>query len=189
MVSRKQKLIAAGAVLAVGLGLALLFPQRDKPASAPATALAAAVVPTPASHAKAAPLALDAQFSPSPAVPATSAGLVVASAPTPLGSPAAHPAATPAPAPPPVATSEVSIGRPVYAPADDPLHASPATDSGYRVHVVHNGDTLERLAERYLSDGARALELFDVNRDVLENPHLLPIGVELRIPGVAKNAD
>ena len=75
-------------------------------------------------------------------------------------------------------------GRPVYAPVGD--GARRGVDDGRRrtaIHVVHNGDTLERLAERYLGDGRRALELFDLNRDVLENPHLLPIGAELRIPG------
>lgn len=50
------------------------------------------------------------------------------------------------------------------------------------VHVVKNGDTLEKLAARYLEDEGRALELFDLNRDQLTNPHLLPIGAELRIP-------
>jgi nucleoid-associated protein YgaU len=50
------------------------------------------------------------------------------------------------------------------------------------IHVVANGDTLEKLAERYLNDAGRALEIFDLNRDQLTNPHLLPIGVELRVP-------
>ena len=50
------------------------------------------------------------------------------------------------------------------------------------VHVVANGDTLEKLADRYLNDAGRALEIFDLNRDQLSNPHLLPIGVELRVP-------
>lgn len=49
-------------------------------------------------------------------------------------------------------------------------------------HIVRNGDTLEKLAERYLGDAGRALELFDLNRDQLANPHLLPIGAELRVP-------
>lgn len=49
-------------------------------------------------------------------------------------------------------------------------------------HIVRNTDTLEKLAKRYLGDGGRALEIFDLNRDQLENPHLLPIGAELRIP-------
>ncbi len=50
------------------------------------------------------------------------------------------------------------------------------------VHIVRNGDTLEKLAQRYLGDEGRALELFDLNREQLSNPHLLPIGAELRIP-------
>ncbi len=50
------------------------------------------------------------------------------------------------------------------------------------LHIVRNTDTLEKLAERYLGDGGRALEIFDLNRDQLDNPHLLPIGAKLRIP-------
>ncbi len=50
------------------------------------------------------------------------------------------------------------------------------------IHVVANGDTLEKMAERYLHNSGRALEIFDLNRDQLSNPHLLPIGVELRVP-------
>jgi nucleoid-associated protein YgaU len=50
------------------------------------------------------------------------------------------------------------------------------------VHIVRNGDTLEKLAQHYLGDEGRALELFDLNRDQLTNPHLLPIGAELRVP-------
>lgn len=52
-------------------------------------------------------------------------------------------------------------------------------------HVVQNSDTLEKLAKRYLGDEGRALEIFDLNRDVLDNPHLLPINAELRIPADA----
>jgi nucleoid-associated protein YgaU len=187
VVSRKQKLIAAGAVLAVGLGLALLFPSGKKLAHAltPAPALAAA---TPAPQPRIVPLALDAQFSPSPPVPATSASLTIGAAQSSLAPPADAPAVTPLRSLPP-ASAEVPTGQPVYAPVDDRLDVASPTEKGHRIHVVHNGDTLERLADRYLSDGARALELFDLNRDVLENPHLLPIGVELRIPGAASVED
>ena len=50
------------------------------------------------------------------------------------------------------------------------------------VHVVSDGDTLEKLARRYLGDEARALEIFEMNRNTLVNPHQLPIEAELRIP-------
>jgi nucleoid-associated protein YgaU len=52
--------------------------------------------------------------------------------------------------------------------------------------VVQNSDTLEKLAKRYLGDEDRAMEIFDLNRDVLDNPHLLPIHAELRIPADAQ---
>lgn len=49
-------------------------------------------------------------------------------------------------------------------------------------HIVTDGDTLPRLAERYLGDPSRASELFALNEDRLDSPDLLPIGVVLRVP-------
>jgi nucleoid-associated protein YgaU len=49
-------------------------------------------------------------------------------------------------------------------------------------HRIVDGDTLEGLAQLYLGSPARAREIFDANRDVLSDPRLLPIGVELKIP-------
>jgi nucleoid-associated protein YgaU len=49
-------------------------------------------------------------------------------------------------------------------------------------YVIHEGDSLAKLAQRYLGDESRALELFDHNRATLENPYLLPIGAEIEIP-------
>lgn len=106
---------------------------------------------------------------------------------------------TPVDAVPPAATAQVTTppqdhGSLLGGGAPDGLRAldtaitpqAPATDAPAvrpnRVHVVHNGDTLERLAERYLGDATRSLELFDLNRGVLENPHLLQLGTELQIP-------
>jgi len=57
------------------------------------------------------------------------------------------------------------------------------------IHEIVDGDTLEALAERYLGRADRALEIFEANRDVLEDPQLLPIGQELRIPPRGKEPD
>jgi nucleoid-associated protein YgaU len=119
------------------------------------------------------------QPSPVAPTPAIQVGLALANGPT------SPPVLTPAPAPP---FDAESFGRPVYAVGGHAPSSVEASSSPFRIHVVHDGDTLERLAERYLSDGSRALELFDLNRDVLENPHLLAIGVELRIPTVESEA-
>jgi hypothetical protein len=62
------------------------------------------------------------------------------------------------------------------------LPAAAPTDETARTHTVIDGDTLAALAERYLGSSARADEIFQANRDVLNSPNLLPIGVELKLP-------
>ncbi len=58
--------------------------------------------------------------------------------------------------------------------------AKPADDA--HSHTVVDGDTLAALAERYLGSAARAEEIYQANREVLRDPKLLPIGVELKLP-------
>jgi nucleoid-associated protein YgaU len=50
-----------------------------------------------------------------------------------------------------------------------------------RLHVVRDGDTLSKLAERYLGDSRRRMEIFADNRQLLQSPDVLPIGAKLRI--------
>lgn len=52
----------------------------------------------------------------------------------------------------------------------------------FRIHRIVDGDTLGDLAERYLGDARRAEEIFELNRDILGSPTLLPIGAPLQIP-------
>jgi LysM domain len=49
-------------------------------------------------------------------------------------------------------------------------------------HKIADGDTLSKLAATYLDGSDRYLEIFELNRDVLTSPDLLPIGRELKIP-------
>jgi nucleoid-associated protein YgaU len=58
--------------------------------------------------------------------------------------------------------------------------AAPARPA--RRHTIHDGDTLESLAVRYLGDSQRASEILELNRQVLSDPQLLPIGVSILIP-------
>jgi hypothetical protein len=62
------------------------------------------------------------------------------------------------------------------------LPQTSANDEAARTHVVVDGDTLSALAERYLGSTARAQEIYQLNRSVLPDPKLLPIGVELKLP-------
>lgn len=59
--------------------------------------------------------------------------------------------------------------------------AASVTDS-YVAHTIADGDTLSRLAGQYLGRTDRYLEIYELNRDILASPDLLPIGKTLRIP-------
>lgn len=52
----------------------------------------------------------------------------------------------------------------------------------YREHLIVNGDTLERLAERYLGTATRASDILELNRDQLGDGTLLPINAIIKIP-------
>jgi len=59
---------------------------------------------------------------------------------------------------------------------------SERADGRRRTHKIADGDTLADLAERYLGDAGRSLEIYEANRELLPSPGVLPIGVEIRIP-------
>jgi nucleoid-associated protein YgaU len=125
-------------------------------------------------------IAIDGQFSPQAAVAATVVATrenLLSHGPDPF---AAAPELTVGGAAKPPRARELGTQR-----LANPLASAAAEPEG-RIHVVHQGDSLDRLAKRYLGDEARALEIFDLNREALENPHLLPIGAELRIPAKAE---
>lgn len=169
VVPRTPKLIAAFSVLGVGVCLAWPW-RRDR---------TAIVVPSvaPATVAPAASPAPDRLVtSPNVTPPPTSASGLAAP-------PEQNPFASVSLQAQPHTTAKPPIGDDI-APLPFALAPLPEVETTptKRTHVVHAGDSLESLAERYLGDEARALELFDLNRSVLENPHLLPIGAELAIP-------
>jgi nucleoid-associated protein YgaU len=66
---------------------------------------------------------------------------------------------------------------------DAPAAAEPPSRATtFRLHRISDGDTLRALAEQYLGDADRYMEIYQCNRDVLSDPFVLPIGAELRIP-------
>ena len=60
--------------------------------------------------------------------------------------------------------------------------APPAAGPTYRTYTVRSGDNLSKIAERELGSSQRYLELFRLNRDVLDNPDDLTLGMKLKIP-------
>ncbi len=57
-----------------------------------------------------------------------------------------------------------------------------AGTDGTSVVVVVRGDSLSRLAARYLGDGDRWPEIFALNRDVVDKPDEIDVGWRLRLP-------
>ncbi len=88
--------------------------------------------------------------------------------------------------PPPLADSYPQVEHPASSrwgmSMDMVLPAAGPADELPRTHKIVDGDSLASLAERYLGEADRGGEIFAANRDVLTNPELLPIGVELKIP-------
>jgi LysM repeat protein len=78
---------------------------------------------------------------------------------------------------------------PQIAPAPVAEAPSASFSAVQQYHRVEDGDTLTALAVRYLgrADGYR--QIFELNRDVLSSPDLLPIGAVLKIPARAGGAN
>ncbi len=74
--------------------------------------------------------------------------------------------------------------RPVE--ASKPVASQPPT---LRSHKIVNGDTLARIARRYLGSEGRSAEIFELNRDVLTDPLMLPLGHVIKIPPRESTAD
>jgi len=58
-----------------------------------------------------------------------------------------------------------------------------------RSYRLRDGDTLEKLAERFLGSRERAIEIFEANREALARPDLLPVGTTITIPAKVKSGE
>jgi len=78
----------------------------------------------------------------------------------------------------PVQTAPVQV-IPNRAPDRAPV--SPPAASG-RTYVVERGDTLYKISIRFYGTGRRWQEIYELNRDRLQSPEAVAVGVELRLP-------
>lgn len=180
------KLLSGAAVLALGLGAALLF-RREAPAPRKD-----ALPPMGQEQLRLRndePSAID--LGPPRSGPAPPAAEYPAAEPLAIASPPPGPLEPVEDVPPELPDTyrqdalpvTMRVARDAAPPRDAaPRAAPPASRSAGRTHRVVDGDTLSRLALRYLGDADRFAEIFAANRDVLPEPDVLPIGVELKIP-------
>jgi nucleoid-associated protein YgaU len=79
--------------------------------------------------------------------------------------------------------------RPSREPPVDYLRRQAGAARPARRYRLRDGDTLEKLAQRFLGSADRAEEIYELNRDVLTRPDLLPLGVTIVIPSQARVGD
>lgn len=58
----------------------------------------------------------------------------------------------------------------------------PVTDGGQRTYVVQVGDTLAKIAERFLKNAQLAQKIFEANRNVIEHADSLMAGTKIVLP-------
>lgn len=58
----------------------------------------------------------------------------------------------------------------------------PAAKAAAKTYTVKRGDSLWKIAQRYLGKGSRYPEIYNLNRDKIKNPNLIYPGQVLRLP-------
>jgi len=58
----------------------------------------------------------------------------------------------------------------------------PNTKTEYTTHKIKKGDRLWNIAKKTLGKGSRWTEIHALNKDVIKNPHRIPIGTVIKIP-------
>lgn len=66
----------------------------------------------------------------------------------------------------------------------DELNAPEPTpeEEAVQYYVIEKGDTLWAISEKFLGNGSRYKEIFEANREVIEDPDLIFVGQQIRIP-------
>lgn len=62
----------------------------------------------------------------------------------------------------------------------------PAAAAGRATYVVEEGDTLTSTARHVLGDGSRWREIYELNKDRISDPDVVPVGIELKLPPIEK---
>jgi murein DD-endopeptidase MepM/ murein hydrolase activator NlpD len=63
-----------------------------------------------------------------------------------------------------------------------PEAAIKPAENAEKTYIVQSGDSLWRIAKKFYGQGSRWTEIFDANRDKIDEPNLIHPGLELRIP-------
>ena len=87
----------------------------------------------------------------------------------------------------PLLSSPTAPTRPSAVAETQPAPEEPFVD--VKIHTVADGESLSVIAKRYYGNAGRWMEIFNVNRDILQNENSLVPGMKLRIPGAVDSGD
>lgn len=73
-------------------------------------------------------------------------------------------------------------GKPDFSNVAGNADTTPADGSGGESYTVKSGDTLSAIAERHYGEASRWREIFEANRDQIDDPDLIRPGQVLRLP-------
>ena len=73
-------------------------------------------------------------------------------------------------------------GKPDFSNVVSNADSEPARGSGSDTYTVRSGDTLSAIAERHYGKAGRWHEIFEANRDQIDDPDLIRPGQVLRLP-------
>lgn len=82
------------------------------------------------------------------------------------------------------AVEEPAVKEQVEKPAvEEPKKEAPVEEAAaVRTYTVVKGDCLWNIAVKYLGNGARYVEIYELNKDKIKNPNFISIGLELVLP-------
>lgn len=60
--------------------------------------------------------------------------------------------------------------------------SAPEAEAEAEYYVIESGDTLWAIADKFLGSGAKYPEIFEANREVIEDPDKIFVGQKIRIP-------
>ncbi len=67
-------------------------------------------------------------------------------------------------------------------PNDVSANIKVADTSVYAIHEVVSGDTLGAIAKTYLGSVSKYMDVFNANKDILDNPDMIKVGQKVKIP-------
>lgn len=80
-------------------------------------------------------------------------------------------------------TNELKIKSPAARTESKKKSKNTKTEKKTRTYTVQSGDCLWRIAQKFLGNGARYMEIYNLNKSKIKNPNLIYPGQVLTIPG------